>query len=96
MTMERGEGGTMVPTSCVLRPVSVLPPPSVCPPVSNCQLAFCSHGCREKVDPDNIFPYDVPINFGDESQPLEVCGESCGVCRSIKDRLPLSTTTTVH
>jgi hypothetical protein len=28
--------------------------------------------CREKVDPDNIFPFDVPISFGEESQPLEV------------------------
>lgn len=27
---------------------------------------------REKVDPDNIFPFDVPISFGEETQPLEV------------------------
>lgn len=30
------------------------------------------NGEREKVDPDNIFPFDVPISFGEESQPLEV------------------------
>ncbi len=30
------------------------------------------NGEAEKVDPDNIFPYEVPIDFGKESQPLEV------------------------
>jgi hypothetical protein len=37
---------------------------------------------REKVDPDNIFPYDFPLDFGEETLPLEVC------CASLAQRPP--------
>lgn len=32
------------------------------------------NGEQEKVDPDNIFPIEVPIEFGKETVPLAVCG----------------------
>eukprot|EP00879_Flechtneria_rotunda_P004466 GHRR01004719.1.p1 GENE.GHRR01004719.1~~GHRR01004719.1.p1 ORF type:complete len:289 (+),score=64.22 GHRR01004719.1:75-941(+) len=41
------------------------------------------NGEREKVDPDNIFPYEVPIDFGKEAQPIEV-GEFVEVSNNSK------------
>ncbi|KAF6256461.1 hypothetical protein COO60DRAFT_106376 [Scenedesmus sp. NREL 46B-D3] len=41
------------------------------------------NGEREKVDPDNIFPFDVPIEFGKESSPL-VVGEFVEVSNNSK------------
>lgn len=41
------------------------------------------NGDRERVDPDNIFPFDFPIGFGEEQQPLEV-GEFVEVSNNSK------------
>eukprot|EP00882_Tetradesmus_deserticola_P007676 GHRQ01008084.1.p1 GENE.GHRQ01008084.1~~GHRQ01008084.1.p1 ORF type:complete len:298 (+),score=94.86 GHRQ01008084.1:104-997(+) len=41
------------------------------------------NGEREKVDPDNIFPFDVPIEFGKETNPLTV-GEFVEVSNNSK------------
>ncbi|WIA10965.1 hypothetical protein OEZ85_011128 [Tetradesmus obliquus] len=41
------------------------------------------NGEREKVDPDNIFPFDVPIEFGKETTPLMV-GEFVEVSNNSK------------
>lgn len=76
MTTENGEFGSKcigkatashTQNSCTTR--SIMPPLSL---LLTTHAPHVARACREKVDPDNIFPYEVPISFGEESQPLEV------------------------
>jgi hypothetical protein len=41
-------------------------------------LVQYDNGDEEKVHSENIFPYEVPVDFGEEEEPLQV--NSCCHC----------------